>query len=207
MRPKRLDREAAVLELAGLAADAAGEPVGDRADLQGGARQVDARPGMTGEIVRLQHAERGVDPAEIGIALVERRGDRQGVALRRLRRRPLEPVVERQVGRRSELSRQQARAGEAQDDDKPFHHSSANVCASAYDASRDWLGRMDRPPQRGGAHFGSDCGADWARERLFPIEDEKNLWFVSELRRTAAASILSLDAPAQAQFDPGAVGL
>ena len=44
------------------------------------------RVGMTVEVVRLQHAERGVDPAEVGVALVERRGDRQGIAFRRLPR-------------------------------------------------------------------------------------------------------------------------
>ena len=117
---ERLDGEAAVLELAGLAADPAGEAVVDRNELQRGPREVDARAGMAGEIVRLQHAERGVDPAEVGIALVERRRDRQGVALVGLGRRRLEPVAERRVGRRSELSRQQACASEAEGDDKRF---------------------------------------------------------------------------------------
>ncbi len=44
-------------------------------------RELDMRAGMAAHVVGLQHAQRREHPAEPGVALIERIGDRQGVAV------------------------------------------------------------------------------------------------------------------------------
>src|SRR6185437_1996550 len=85
----RVDGDAAVFEMVGIAGDGAVEAVGDRGALYERAGKFDLRLRVPGEIVALKHVERRIDPAEIGIALIARRRDRQPEAFADQRLRAL----------------------------------------------------------------------------------------------------------------------
>ena len=76
-----LDGQSAVRDRSRLAADEPQEAVGDGVALHGSSRELDMRAGMAAHVVGLQHAQRCEHPAEPGVALIERIGDRQGVAV------------------------------------------------------------------------------------------------------------------------------
>ncbi len=88
MRATSLHRKPPFRQAGGLPAHQALKPIFDRLNLHRAPRQRDLRSGMTSEIVRFQHAERRVHPAQTRVPLMEGRGNRQGVAFRdRLLRR------------------------------------------------------------------------------------------------------------------------
>ena len=104
-----------------LAAHQPLKPIFHRLDLHRAARQRDLRSGMTIEIVRFQHAERRIHPAQTRVPLMERRGNRQGVAFRDLllQRRQVRLVVD--VGKRTlDVCRNRENTREKQRDNELF---------------------------------------------------------------------------------------